>query len=105
MGFDRPKDESEFSRRHDLDLQENLLLDLIDAVFANRTSPILDSGLREADLHSMTTVRRGCERMMTSKREQRLNPMAATRIWLMELGRKRRAPRPHGCAEHFSLSC
>ena len=33
MGFDRPRDESEFSRRDDLDLQENLLVDLVGAVF------------------------------------------------------------------------
>jgi hypothetical protein len=33
MGFDRPRDESEFSKRHAPDLQENPLVDLIGAVF------------------------------------------------------------------------
>jgi hypothetical protein len=69
-----------FSRRHDPDLQENLLVDLIGAVSCRSGESLLDSDLREADLQSMATTRRLRERMMTSKREQRLNPMAATHL-------------------------
>jgi hypothetical protein len=79
MEFDRPRDESEFSRRHDPDLQENSLVDLIGAVSCQSGESLLDSDLREADLQSMATARRLCEQTMTSKREQRLSPMAATR--------------------------
>jgi hypothetical protein len=35
---------------------------------------------REVDLQSVATARRLCERTMTSKLDQRLSPMAATRL-------------------------
>jgi hypothetical protein len=68
-----------FSRRHDPDPQENPLVDLVGVVFCKSGEPLLDSGLRKADLQSMATARRLCERTMTSKPEQRLSLVAATR--------------------------
>jgi hypothetical protein len=73
------KMKASFSRRHEPDLQENPLVDLIGAVSCQSGEPLLESGLREAGLQSMATARRLCERMITSKREQRLSPVAATR--------------------------
>ena len=80
MGFDHPRDESEFSKRHGPRPTRESACGLNRrSFFANRGEPLLDSGLRKADLQSMATARRLCERTMTSKLDQRLSPMAATR--------------------------